>query len=223
LSEKHWHCSGKGLSRTRSILYRLIESLIIPLFLIYNSFVVNYIIYDLEATCWENRHTRLQQETIEIGAICINSYCEVTGSFNRFVKPIMNPYLSPFCMQLTSITQEEVNRASTFDVVSEEFQDWIGIFEEPYALCSWGDFDQKLLVADCQLHHVDADWLDTYANLKKQYARLKNLGKPIGLMRAIRREGFEFEGTHHRGIDDAENLSKIFMKYFEEWDVERVV
>ncbi len=31
-------------------------------------------------------------------------------------------------------------------------------------------------------------------------------------------EGLELEGTHHRGIDDAKNIAKIFIRYFEEWE-----
>jgi inhibitor of KinA sporulation pathway (predicted exonuclease) len=35
--------------------------------------------------------------------------------------------------------------------------------------------------------------------------------------KALEREGFEFEGTMHRGIDDAVNLAKIFCKYLNLW------
>jgi inhibitor of KinA sporulation pathway (predicted exonuclease) len=39
----------------------------------------------------------------------------------------------------------------------------------------------------------------------------------MGLKSAVEREGFEFTGTHHRGIDDAENLAKIFVQYLGLW------
>jgi inhibitor of KinA sporulation pathway (predicted exonuclease) len=32
---------------------------------------------------------------------------------------------------------------------------------------------------------------------------------------ALEREGISMEGTHHRGIDDARNIAKIFVKDFE--------
>ena len=99
----------------------------------------------------------------------------------------------------------------------EAFQDWIEIYEEEYLLCSWGKFDQTQLIKDCELHDIEEDWLFDYINLKTQYSDMKKLSKPYGLKKAVKREGFEFEGTHHRGIDDAYNLAKIFGKYFDVW------
>lgn len=178
---------------------------------------MNYIIYDLEATCWQNLPKDKVQEIIEIGACKVNGYGEYLGSYNRFVKPVINPLLSGFCQDLTSIQQEQINRADTFQKVVEEFQDWIGIFDEDYLLCSWGDFDKKMLIQDCELHDLEFEWCEKHINVKKQYIKFKGFRRPIGLKRATIKEGFEFEGIHHRGISDAENLTKIFKKYLDEW------
>jgi len=71
---------------------------------------LNYIIFDLEATCedrsinpyWDN-------ETIEIGAVKINNN-EIIDSISIFIKPIENPILTNFCKNLTHISQEDVVR-----------------------------------------------------------------------------------------------------------------
>ncbi len=34
---------------------------------------------------------------------------------------------------------------------------------------------------------------------------------------ALKRENITLEGTHHRGIDDAKNIAKIFLKNFNHW------
>ncbi|MEZ4981798.1 MAG: exonuclease domain-containing protein [Saprospiraceae bacterium] len=47
------------------------------------------------------------------------------GQFNAFVRPVVNPMLSSFCQELTGINQVQVNRASRFDRVVEDFLDWI--------------------------------------------------------------------------------------------------
>ena len=44
---------------------------------------MNFIIFDLEATCWEGKPPNMVQETIEIGAVRINPYGEVEDTFNR--------------------------------------------------------------------------------------------------------------------------------------------
>lgn len=178
---------------------------------------MNFIIYDLEATCWRGRPPKGIQEIIEIGAYKINHYGEVVDTFNKFIKPWVNPYLSDFCQYLTSIRQTDVDRADNFVKVAENFQDWIGVYDEEYILCSWGKFDQRMLANDCDLHKIESDWLDNHTNLKDQYHKINGMSKYLGLKNTVVREGFEFTGIHHRAISDAENLAKIFIKYLDEW------
>jgi len=180
---------------------------------------VNYIIYDLEATCWENPPPGYVQETIEIGAFRLNQYGEVRGKFNRFVRPVVHPTLSPFCRQLTSIEQQDVNRAGTFPVVIQEFFDWGYMEEDDFVLCSWGSFDKKMFAKDCALHRLNAEWTEHHANLKEQYRVMKGLKQGIGLRKAVEKEGLLFTGQQHRGISDAENLVKVFLKFLGSWNL----
>ena len=178
---------------------------------------MNFIVFDLEATCWDGRPAHLVPEIIEIGALRLDEYGEVMDEFNRFVRPILNPTLSIFCRQLTQIDQREIDRSPAFPEVIDAFQDWADIFYEDYLLCSWGNFDRRMLVQDCQLHGLEFEWAEEHINLKQQYQEIKKLRKARGLKSAVEREGFTFQGTHHRGIDDARNLARIFVKYLDEW------
>lgn len=179
---------------------------------------MHYIIYDLEATCWENRPTNYEQEIIEIGAVMLNGYGEALGTFNRFVRPILHPDLSFYCKNLTNIDQAVINRASDFQTVIEEFQDWAEVFYEDYLLCAWGSFDEKILRKDCILHDVETDWLEEKClNIKRQFQEIKRLRQPWGLKKAVEKSGFEFEGEPHRAINDAINLTKIFLENRDEW------
>ncbi len=183
---------------------------------------MKYIIYDLEATCWRGRPPKGVNEIIEIGAVKVNRYGEVVSAFDKFIKPLVNPVLSSFCTYLTSITQEQVDSAKLFDVVVNQFQDWINDEEdeeEEYALCAWGKFDKQLLINDHNLHKLEYDWLERHADIKTQYHQLKNMRKHGGLKATVKKEGFEFDGIHHRAIADAENLAKIFIKYLDDWVV----
>ena len=179
---------------------------------------MNYIIFDLEATCWEIPPIGYEQEIIEIGAFRVNQYGEVRGKFARFVRPTMHPNLSLFCKTLTGITQEDVNRAKTFPVVIEEFMEWARVGEENYVLGSWGNFDKKILITECKLHRMEVDWLESHINLKADYQRLRGSKRAIGMKKAVENEGLFFSGSHHRGIDDAENLTKLFLKFLGSWN-----
>ena len=178
---------------------------------------MNFIVFDLEATCWKGRPISKQQETIEIGAIKLNRFGELEGRYSRFIRPLINPNLSAFCQELTTIEQEDIDKAASFTPVIEEFQDWVGIFDEEYLLCSWGNFDKQLLVQDCDLHDMEYEWLDPHINLKRQYQEILRLHRPRGLKYAVETEGFDFTGIHHRAISDAENLAKLFVKFLDEW------
>lgn len=177
---------------------------------------MNYIVLDLEATCWEAKSQKQQNEIIEIGALKLDSSGEVVSEFSEFVCPTLNPQLSDFCKGLTTIQQSDVYAASTFDVVIKRFQSWIDL-DEPFVLCSWGFYDKRQFEKDCDLHKLDKGWLQNHISLKHQYAEITNLRKPVGMNAALRREGFELDGTHHRGIDDARNIEKIFYAYFDFW------
>ncbi len=179
---------------------------------------MNYIIVDLEATCWNEKHHTRKSEIIEIGAICVNEKKEILGEFQIFVKPNLHVELSDFCKQLTSITQEMVDNAPTFPVALEQFQTWIYSFGKDYVLGSWGFYDKGQFEKDCLLHQLDTNWLKNHINIKFQHAIIRNLPKGIGMKQAIEHEKLVLDGTHHRGIDDARNIAKIFIKLFEKWD-----
>lgn len=179
---------------------------------------MNYIIFDLEASCWLGRPPHGLNEVIEIGAVKVNDYNEVVSIFSKFIKPTVNPILSDFCKRLTSISQEDVDKTRTFPFIIQDFMDWIGI-EEDFVLISWGKYDKQQLIQDCELHKLDTEWLEYHFNLKPAYRALKDLKDEPGLKKAVKLEGFEFTGIHHRAISDAENTAKIFIKYFKEWSV----
>lgn len=175
---------------------------------------MKFIIFDLEATCWE-QYDKSDNETIEIGAIKINMDREIEDEFVQFVKPIRFPKLSEFCKNLTTIDQEDIDNAPHFYEAKTRFLNWIN--SDQYLLCSWGFYDKKQFESDCKIHSINSNWCKNHISLKHQYGKFKNLKRAVGMKRALENEGMKIEGTHHRGIDDAKNIAKIFIKYFDEW------
>jgi len=171
---------------------------------------MDYIIVDLEATC--SKKSKLSpQEIIEIGAVKIDEKGKIISTFNEFVKPKINPVLSEYCRDLTGIKQSQVDSAGDFPEVIEKFRGWIG---GDYLLCSWGYYDKKQFISDCKLHNIDSAWAEKHISIKHGYAKINNC-RPCGMAKALRREGMKLEGAHHRGIDDAKNISRIFIKYMD--------
>ncbi len=176
-----------------------------------------YIIVDLEATCWKTRQGNYTNEIIEIGAVMVNEKGESLSEFCEFIKPLKHPILSDFCKELTSISQAQVDEAAHFPEVLKAFQEWIGIGEHEYVLCSWGFYDANQFRKDCQLWDLDLKWVEPHISVKHQYTVVKGLRRKMGMKRALAFEEIPLEGTHHRGIDDARNIAKIFVRYLNEW------
>ncbi|MEM6804027.1 MAG: hypothetical protein AAF696_21660 [Bacteroidota bacterium] len=69
------------------------------------------------------------------------------------------------------------------------------------------------------MHQQDISWLKPHMSVKHQYQKIKDLRRACGMAKALEMEGMQLEGTHHRGIDDARNISRIFKKYLKQWNL----
>lgn len=166
-----------------------------------------YLVVDLEATCDERHFPRDQMETIEVGAVLVDpDTLEPMDEFVTFVKPVVRPWLTAFCTQLTSITQADVDAAPVF---SQAMQDWAAWLPGPAVFGSWGAYDKLQLLQDARRHGVDLP-VDTerHLNLKAEFAKATGMRR-CGMARALERAGLPLVGTHHRGIDDARNIARL--------------
>jgi 3'-5' exoribonuclease 1 len=170
---------------------------------------MRYLIVDLEATCRQKGPEAVSRmEIIEIGAVMLASATgPIVSEFDSFVRPSCDPTLSDFCMELTSITQEQVDSADPFPVVFERFMEWAGA--EPFVLCSWGLYDLQQFEVEFRQHGMRKPLsFNRHINLKRAFAEMRGI-KPCGMKRALEIAGIPLEGTHHRGIDDARNIARL--------------
>ncbi len=172
---------------------------------------MNYVIVDLEATCWEKRSGPDVMETIELGAVRLAGPAGPLGDeFARFVRPLASPVLSAFCTHLTGITQADVDGAAAFPAVLAEFAAWAG--PEPLTWCSWGAYDLRQLQADCARHGGEFPApLARHINLKQAFADLERT-PPCGMHSALARYEIALAGRHHRALDDARNIAALAMR-----------
>lgn len=169
-----------------------------------------FLIVDLEATCSDDGTVpRHEMEIIEIGAVMLNSRTfEVESEFQTFVSPVRNPRLTEFCTNLTGITQEHLVGAPPFPEAIEAMTKWMSGFDDAL-FCSWGDYDRNQFLQDCEYHQVAYPFQTGHLNLKAQFGRTLGLKKRLGIAEALRHLGLKFEGSHHRGLDDARNIVRI--------------
>jgi 3'-5' exoribonuclease 1 len=172
------------------------------------------LVVDLEATCCDDRSiSRRQMEIIEIGAVMVDLRDRrVISEFQHFVRPVRHPQLTPFCRQLTTITQADVDAAPTFPSVLQAMQTWLATQPSPVRFASWGAYDKHQFKQDCTFHRVSYPFLGEHLNLKQIFAATIDRHRPWPMILALEHCGLPLQGTHHRGIDDARNIAAIGLK-----------
>lgn len=171
---------------------------------------MTYIIVDLEATCC-NAGTipRDEMEIIEIGAVaCDGSSLEAVTEFQEFIRPSKNPVLTEFCMQLTSISQQDVDVAEPAQVVISRFGEWFWKCEKP-VFCSWGDYDKKQFQQDCDRIGIANPLPSDHTNIKRRFSKRQGIKRLLGMSKALLRANLDLQGTHHRAIDDVRNMLRL--------------
>ena len=118
------------------------------------------VVFDLEFTSWpgsNERNWRLpneDREIIQIGAVKIETTGDMreVDSFQILVRPLKNPILSDYIVNLTEITQEKVEKEGIlFPLALSRFINFIG--EHPIDILSNGG-DEEVIEENCQIHNI---------------------------------------------------------------------
>ena len=118
------------------------------------------VVFDLEFTSWPGSNERNwslpneDREIIQIGAVKIETTGDMreVDSFQILVRPLKNPILSDYIVNLTEITQEKVEKEGIlFPLALSRFINFIG--EHPIDILSNGG-DEEVIEENCQIHNI---------------------------------------------------------------------
>ncbi len=171
------------------------------------------IVVDLEATCWEgDPPPGEEQEIIEIGVCALDiASGERMKKRSILVRPERST-VSPFCTNLTTLTQEQVQQGVAFAEAVQILRGDYRPADRTWA--SYGDFDRILFQRQCERRGERYPFGRTHLNVKNLLAVSLNLPYEIGLDEAVKYFQLPFEGTHHRGDDDAWNIAAVLAGLF---------
>ncbi|CAI8962777.1 exonuclease domain-containing protein [Pseudomonas sp. fls2-241-R2A-110] len=171
----------------------------------------HWLVIDLEATTDDGGWPVTEMEIIEIGATLVDRKGREVDFFQCFVRPLKRPLLTPFCRELTHITQANVDAAQTLSEVWPSFEQWLEQHQsilEGWA--SWGDYDRKQLLQEWQRLQLDSALGSVpHMNLKQRFAKARRLERPLGLNAALQLAGMQFNGQQHRALEDARNTARL--------------
>lgn len=176
-------------------------------------------VLDFEATC-DDRNSpsdfnTSEQEIIELPVGLIDMvYGEVIDTFRTLVRPVVQPDITPFCTQLTSITQHQLHGQPTISEAMDLLENWLASHElgpDNCCVATCGDWDllhmwprQVSLVDGLKTPPLFRQW----ANIKVVFKQILGRKAP-GMMGMLRHVGIEHVGHHHLGIDDVRNLCNL--------------
>lgn len=173
--------------------------------------IKSFLVIDLEATCWKGTPPKGQQsDIIEIGIAEIDvASLEITRSEGILIQPSRSE-ISEFCTQLTSISKETLKGAPDFNSAINYIRNEYAPKYKPWA--SWGGFDKKRLIKECPEKGTIYPFSEDHINAMTLYCASQGVTRRKGLKKALRSLDIQFEGTPHRGVDDAKNTAKLLIK-----------
>jgi len=144
--------------------------------------------------------------------------------------------LTPFCTELTKITQDKVDAGIALEEAIPKVHEFLaknGLFKSEFIFMSCGDFDGHKIRAEALHKNIKLpNYLKRWINLKRVFplhlfdkkeeevkvsfikdqtgpCKVKGMEHMLGLV------GLELEGTHHSGIDDSKNIARVALKVLE--------
>ena len=174
------------------------------------------IILDLEMNPIDKANTEARklcsQEVIEFGAVCLDENNQEIDTFQRYVRPELNPIITEYIQRLTGITQLHTENAEVFSVVFNEFIDWCG---DDYTIYSWSDSDliqikKEAKAKNCDLSTKAKYMFNNWRDLQKEFGDLLYFEKKSSLKNAACNADITFRGCAHSALSDALTTADLF-------------
>ncbi|XP_025416670.1 3'-5' exoribonuclease 1 [Sipha flava] len=187
-----------------------------------------FVIIDIEATCTENNPPDYKFEIIEFPAVLVDAKKrKIVDHFQVFVKPTINPKLSEFCIKLTGITQDQIDKADPFHICLKRFTEWLEKHElgtkHRFSIVTDGPFDMaRFLYGQCIMSGIP------YPNFATKWINIRKIFRSFYFTKQVKHSvlcnlnamltflGMEFEGNPHSGLDDSFNISRICLRLLED-------
>jgi inhibitor of KinA sporulation pathway (predicted exonuclease) len=181
------------------------------------------VIFDTEFTAWEGSMQRKwsldweHREIIQIAAVKVEiglTGVTVLSSFNTLVKPIINPTLSDYIIQLTGIEQH---------VLDDMGVDYQAALQQLYAFCSqgtlpcysWGN-DKNILIDNCLLNGIQMpDFSKGFYNLHAMAREVNIDGAHLCSGELANHLGLHLHGHIHNALYDVRSIALALDQWME--------
>jgi inhibitor of KinA sporulation pathway (predicted exonuclease) len=169
------------------------------------------LVVDLEATCWQGDPPPDEEcEIIEIGLCELDVSTGERGDPQAILVQPQRSKISEFCRQLTTLTPEMLADGMLFNeactLLKHEHQ------SQQRTWASYGDYDRLQVQSQCEAWGEPYPFGPSHINVKNLLALRLGLKREVGLQRGMALLDLPFEGTVHRGVDDAWNIAAMLAR-----------
>ena len=189
---------------------------------------MNYIFLDLEwNSAYSVRHKRFINEIVQIGAVKMNSELEITDSFCVTVKSCLTKKLSNRFVELTGITNDDMNSGVSFCEAVEKYNIWAD--SDNAVTLTYSDSDLYAIYDNCKslLKGKNLEIIK-YANLQTMVQGylnsmgfgLKNQISLIGASELLNIDISRYD--MHTAIADSFVAAEVFRKCFGHFDLDSI-
>ena len=155
---------------------------------------MNYIVLDLEWNqSYRGKEYSIEEmpfEIIQIGAVKLDEHKNITGRWERIIRPVEYVKLHGKVSEMLGITEDELKVGDDFAGAAKEFIEWCG---DDYEFITWGSSDLTEFQRNMKHFGVENNFPFPfmYYDLQKLYSKVYSDGKTRrSLKMAIEELGF---------------------------------
>jgi inhibitor of KinA sporulation pathway (predicted exonuclease) len=149
-------------------------------------------------------------EIIEIGLTTVDLAAGERVARHRILVRPARSSVSPFCTELTGLTQAEADTGTSFADACARLAGEHDAAGRTWA--SWGDYDRHQFTRQCAASGTPYPFGDRHVNAKAVFTAAHGLRRRPGMAAALRIAGLPLEGRHHSGEDDAWNIAALILQ-----------
>ena len=172
------------------------------------STIKQFLVIDVEATCFENEPQDFISDIIEIGITSIDlSIRRIIESESILVIPTQSN-ISEYCTKLTGITEDDIiNRGISFKEAMLYLNKKYKLQKNMWG--SWGKYDDRMFIKQCERENVQYFFNNLHLNIKALF--VYKYGFSSSIVKAMNFLQLPFEGRWHSGKDDSRNTARILL------------
>ncbi len=95
----------------------------------------------------------------------------------------------------------------------DQLSTFLKVRPDGVTFASWGAYDSKQLRSDCEYYGYKYPFTQEF-NIKAFFQDVYDVRTSV--KKALNKLKFKFEGTPHRGIDDARNIARILKRTYDD-------